>query len=244
MSDQQVGLNTDQFLGERVRQQLEVFPKRFKELGEGGELRELLRTPRTLSGARIGQAREDFTEQYLIEPVLHALGYLNPISEDYTGSGPHFVRRPSTFRKIELKRPDYKIENISDSIVCILEAKAVNEEQPTGSKRKATEDVQKYINSNTFAKYLESHECRYLVAIGTDGFRWTMWARDVRARDTKEEITKVDLAPVIESIAQKHSVIEGSPNLQPPAIRRVLAEDFVPAFSARRINEFVRSHFE
>jgi hypothetical protein len=244
MSDRQSGLNTDDFLAERVRQQLEVFPKRFRELGEGGELREMLRSPHTLSGARIGQAREDFTEQYLIEPVLHALGYLNPISEDYSGSGPHFIRRPSTFRKIEVKRPDYKLENISAQMVCILVAKAAIEEQPHGSKREATKDIEKYVTSNTFAKYLESRECQFLVAIGTDGLRWTMWAKDVRGRETREEITNVDLAPAIESIAQEHSVIEGSPELRPPAIREVLAEEFVPAFSARQINDFVQGHFE
>ena len=244
MRDGQSGLNTDDFLAERVRQQLEVFPKRFQELGEGGELRHMLRNPRTLSGPRIGQAPEDFTEQYLIEPVLHALGYLNPISEDYTGSGPHFVRRPSTFRKVEPKRPDYKLENISSEMVCILEAKAVNEEQPYGSKQEATEDVRGYISSNTFAKYLERLEFRFLVAVGTDGFRWTMWAKDVRAQETKEELKKVDLSPAIESIAQKHSVIEGSPESQPAAIRKVLAEDFIPAFSASHINDFVRRQFE
>lgn len=244
MSDRQAGLNSGDFLAERVRQQLAVFPKRFRELGEGGELRKVLRTPHTLSGARIGQAREDFTEQYLIEPVLHALGYLNPISEDYTGRGPHFIRRPSTFRTIEVQRPDYKIENVSEEMVCILEAKAANEEQPRGSKRKATDDVEEYVRSNAFAKYLEKTERRFLVAIGTDGLRWTMWAKDVRARETKDDVTNVDLAPVIESIAQEHSVIEGSPELRPPAIRKVLAQDFVPAFSARCINEFVRERFD
>lgn len=244
MSDRQAGLNSDDFLAERVRQQLEVFPKRFRELGEGGELRRLLRTPHTLSGARIGQAREDFTEQYLIEPVLHALGYLNPISEDYTGNGPHFVRRPSTFRNIEVKRPDYKLENISPEMVCILEAKAANEERPSGSKQKATDDIEDYVSSNTFGKYLEEIDYRFLVAIGTDGLRWTMWAKDVRARETMQEIETVDLAPVVGSIAQQHSVIEGAPELRPPAIRKVLAEDFVPAFSARHINDFVRRCFD
>lgn len=244
MTDKQLGLNADSFLAERVRQQLEVFPRRFQVLGEGGELRDLIQTPHTLSGPRIGQAPEDFTEQYLIEPVLHALGYLNPISEDYTGSGPHFVRRPSTFRKVEIKRPDYKLENISPESVCILEAKAANEEQPDGSKQSATDDISDYVESNTFAKYLESREQRYLIAIGTDGLRWTLWAKDVRARETRECIEKVDLSPVIESLAQDQAVIEGSPSLSNAEMRRFLTGEYIPAFSARSIGDFVQDHFE
>jgi hypothetical protein len=48
--------------------------------------------------------------------------------------------------------------------------------------------VKDYIGSNTFAKYLESQDCRYLTVIGTDGIRWVLWAKDVRSRETKEAI--------------------------------------------------------
>lgn len=244
MTDGQSGLNASSFIAERVRQQLKVFPKRFQGLGEGGELRDLIQTPHTLSGPRIGQAPEDFTEQYLIEPVLHALGYLNPISEDYTGSGPHFVRRPSTFRKIEIKRPDYKLENISPESVCILEAKAANEEQLCGSKQSATDDIKDYVESNTFANYLESREQRYLIAIGTDGLRWTLWAKDVRSQETKRFIKNVDLSPAIESLAQNQGTIEGSPSLSNGEMRKLVERNCVPAFSARCIDDFVQNHFE
>lgn len=237
-------LNTNRILAERVRQQLEVFPEKFRELGEGGELRKLFRTPHTLSGPIVEQAPEDFTEQYLIEPVLHGLGYFNPISEDYFGDGPHFVRRPSTFRKIEIKRPDYKLKNVSPATVCILEAKAANEERPNGRKQKASDDLQDYVDSNTFAKYLESRERRYLVAIGTDGFRWILWAKDVRSRETKEAIEAIDLSNAIEAIAQRNNVIEGEPDLDTVEIRSSLAKNFVPAFSARSINKFVQDCFE
>ncbi|SEV99464.1 hypothetical protein [Natrinema salifodinae] len=237
-------LDADMVLAERVRQQLEVFPEKFRELGEGGELRKLCRTPHTLSGPRVDQAREHFTEQYLIEPVLHGLGYFNPISEDYTGTGPHFVRRPSTYRKIEIKRPDYLLKNVSPRIDCILEAKAANEEQLSGAKRHATADIEEYVESNTFAKYLESREKRYLVAIGTDGFRWVLWAKDVRSRETKEAIATVDLSNAIDAIAKRNDVIEGEPTETNVEIRRSLATEFVPAFSARSIDEFVRSYFE
>lgn len=237
-------LNKNNILAERVRQQLEVFSAKFRELGEGGELRKVFQTTRTLSGPLVEQAPEDFTEQYLIEPVLHGLGYLNPISEDYDGDGPHFVRRPSTFRNIEIKRPDYKLKNVSPETVCILEAKAANEEQPHGKKREASADVQDYVKSNTFAKYLESRDHRYLVAIGTDGLRWVLWAKDVRARETKEAIKEVDLSDAIEAIAKRNDVVEGRPNLDTVEVRDCLAKEFIPAFSALSINEFVRDCFE
>ena len=239
-----MGLDADTVLAERVRQQLERFPEKFRELGESGELRTLCRKPTTLSGPKVQQSPEDFTEQYLIEPVLHGLGYWNPISEEYTGTGPHFVRRPSTYHTIEIKRPDYLLKNISPTLDCILEAKAANEEQPTGTKRKATNDIRAYVEDNTFAKYLESREKRYLVAIGTDGFRWVLWAKNVRTGETKEAIAEVDLGDVIADLAKRANVIEGDAERTTAEIRRFLASEFVTPFAARSLSEFVREQFE
>ncbi|GAB7019649.1 hypothetical protein [Halostagnicola bangensis] len=248
MTDRQVNaeLSPDPVIAERVRQQLETFPEKFRELGEGGELRKLCRTPHTLSGPIVEQQREHFTEQYLIEPVLHGLGYRNPISDEYVGTGPHFIRRPSTYRKIEIKRPDFLLKNISPQIACILEAKAVNEEQATGAKREATDDIRDYVDSSTFAKYLTSREKRYLVAIGTDGLRWVLWAKDVRSDETKGAVAEVDLSDSIEAIAQRNRVIEGDPNPEWDivATREFLRKEFVPVFSARTIVSYVRKQFE
>lgn len=236
-------LNARLFFAEEVRQRLEVFPEKFRELGEGGTLRDLLQTPHTLPGPLVEQEPEDFTEQYLIEPVLDGLGYLNPVSEDYSGSGPHFVRRPSTFKKIEVKRPDYLLKNVSPKLVCILEAKAANNEHLQGSKRKATDDIEEYVESNTFAKYLESRDKQYLVAIGTDGLRWVLWAKDVRSGKTKEALAEVSLSPVMKSIARRKAVIEGDPEQETAEIRYFLANEFIPIFSARWICEFIQDKF-
>lgn len=237
-------LRRDEFLAERVRQQLEVFPEKFRELGEGGELRKLCREPTTLSGPKVNQAPEDFTEQYLIEPVLHGLGYWNPISDRYSGTGPHFVRRPSTYRNVEIKRPDYLLKNVSPRLVCLLEAKAANEEQATGDKRRATADIEEYVESNTFAKYLETLEKRYLVAIGTDGLRWVLWAKDVRTGETKRDLATVDLSDAIESVAKRNDVIEGEPADSTNEIRQFVADEFLPAFAARSVDEFVSNTFD
>lgn len=237
-------LDENAMVAERVRQQLAVFPTKFRELGESGELRRVLSTPHTLSGPWINQEPEQFTEQYLIEPVLHGLEYLDPTSEDYRGTGPHFVRRPSTFRNVEPKRPDYLLANVAPELVCILEAKAANNERPSGAKRDATADVEEYLASNTFAKYLASREKRYLVAIGTDGLRWVLWAKDVRTGETNEELQIVDLADVVETIARRERVIEGEPEQKTSELRQYLADEFVPHFSARSIAATVRRSFE
>ncbi|WP_251343637.1 hypothetical protein [Haloplanus halophilus] len=75
-------------IAERVRQQLRTFPLKFRELGEGGKLSLILTDDETtaLPGPYVGQQPEVFTEQYLIEPVLHGLGYTNPASTEYDRS--------------------------------------------------------------------------------------------------------------------------------------------------------------
>lgn len=231
-------------IAERVCQQLQVFPRKFKELGEGGELEDVLTSPAKLSGPKIHQAPEDFTEQYLIEPLLHSLGYLNPISEKYDGEGPHFVRRPTTFRKVEGNRPDYRLRNLSEDIVCILEAKAANRERPRTAVEKATEDIKAYVESNTFSKYLKSRDQRYLVGIGTDGIRWSLWVKDVRAGETKQRVKEISLIEPLLVIARQENVISGDSETSRPEMRRRLASEFTPVFAARSLPAYVRSQFE
>ena len=71
-------------IAERVRQQLRTFPLKFRELGECGKLSQILTDgqTQTLPGPYVGQQPEMFTEQYLIEPVLHGLGYTDPASTE------------------------------------------------------------------------------------------------------------------------------------------------------------------
>jgi len=86
------------------------------------------------SHVRVEQAPEVFTEQDLIGPILHGIGYLNLISEDYTGEDPHFIRQPITYRKVEPKQPDYLLKNIPPAVVCIVELKAANRSEYTRCK--------------------------------------------------------------------------------------------------------------
>lgn len=228
-------LDPNNVIAERVRQSLRIFPLKFRELKEGGELERVLTTEKTLRGPLIEQAPEVFTEQYLVEPVLHALGYRSPTSKKYKGEGPHFVRRPTTFDKVEPKQPDYLLKNVDKSVVCLVEVKAANNEQMGGSKTKATDDIRAYIEDNAFCKYLRDLEERYLVGIGTDGVRWTLWYKDLKTRETHKHAPKIDLTPVITATARRNQIIAGEPELSRPEQRAKLRDEFTPLFAARTL---------
>lgn len=218
---------------ERVRQQLRTLPLKFRELGEGGKLSQILTDgeTQTLPGPYVGQQPEMFTEQYLIEPVLHGLGYIDPASTEYDGSGPHFVRRPTTFRHVESKRPDYLLKQVDPTLVCILEAKAANKEQKT--QRAATSDIRDYIKVNAFCKYLREMEHEQMVAIGTDGLRWTLWRSHLH-EDTRGQVCRVDLTEVLRAISRRLDVIEGQTDWSANDVRNRIGE-FVNHFAATRL---------
>lgn len=234
----EVKINDFNMLAERVRQQLKTFPLKFRELGEGGKLSQILRANGTqvLPGPYVGQQPEMFTEQYLIEPVLHGLGYLNPGSTEYDGVGPHFIRQPATFRHIESKRPDYLLEQVDSSVVCILEAKAANREQ---KERAATNDIREYIKVNAFSKYLKDTDHERMIAIGTDGIHWTLWYSHLH-NDAKGEVCRINLKPALRAIARRHDVIEGQTEKTPNDIRDELIA-FVDVFAADNLLDAVIS---
>mgnify|MGYP000025779580 CR=1 FL=1 len=234
-------LQPDYHIAERVRIQTEVFPRKFRELNEGGQLAEILRNSTTLPGARVEQAPEVFTEQYLIEPVLHGLGYLDPTSKKYETGMPHFIRQPITYQKVEPKQPDYLLENIDSSVVCIVESKAANRERLNGTKQYATADIQAYLEEDTFCKYLRDIDQRYLVGIGTDGFRWTLWIKDLETRETHVEVPKVDISPAIERAAIRLDTIDGEVVEGRKVERETLLEEFIPAFAADNLLSHIQS---
>jgi len=236
-------LRPDYQIAERVRIQTEVFPRKFRELSEGGQLRDILNSAKTLPGARVEQAPEVFTEQYLIEPMLHGLGYLNPASKEYAGEGPHFIRRPITYSKVEPRQPDYLLKNVGRSVVCIVESKAANREQMSGAKQKATGDIRKYLEEDTFCKYLHTLDQRYLVGIGTDGLRWTLWIKDLETGEMKEANPKVDLSSVVERAAIRLNTIEGKVSDRRVTEREMLLEEFIPAFAADNLVNHVKTEF-
>jgi hypothetical protein len=236
-------LQPDYHIAERVRIQTEVFPQKFRELNEGGQLAEILRNPTTLPGARVDQAPEVFTEQYLIEPVLHGLGYLNPTSEKYEAGKPHFIRQPITYQKVEPNQPDYLIKNIDPSVVCIVEAKAANKERMNGTKQYATDDIREYLEEDTFCKYLRDIDQQYLIGIGTDGLHWTLWVKNLETGETHAEVPKVDLSPAVERAAIRLDTIDGEVAEGRETEREALLEEFIPAFAADNLLTHVQSRF-
>jgi len=240
-SDLHPTLQPDYQIAERVRLQMETFPRKFRELNEGGQLAEICRTPKTLPGARIEQQPEVFTEQYLIEPILHGLGYRSPTSEAYESASAHYIRRPITYRSVEPRQPDYLLRNVDDALVCLVEAKAANRELMTGAKQDATADIREYLEEDTFCKYLRDLDHRYLVGIGTDGLRWTLWVKDLETGETLEATPKVDLTDIIRREAKRLNVIEGEADLSRGADRETLSEKFIPAFAAPNLRTHVDS---
>lgn len=242
-SDLHPTLHPDYQIAERVRLQMELFAQKFRDLNEGGQLAEILRNPGTLPGARVEQQPEVFTEQYLIEPVLHGLGYRSPTSEEYDAGDAHFIRRPITYRKIEPSHPDYLLKNVGDAVVCLVEAKAANREHMGGAKQAATADIRQYLEEDTFCKYLRDLDHEYLVGIGTDGLRWTLWMKHLHTGELRKATPKVDLSSIVEREAIRAYTIDGDIALGRGADRDTLTDEFIPAFAARNLPEHVRQSF-
>jgi len=128
------------------------------------------------------------------------------------------------------------LKQVDPSLVCILEAKAANKEQKT--KRAATSDIREYIEVNAFCKYLREMEHEQMIAIGTDGFRWTLWCSNLH-NNTEGQVCRVDLTEEIRAIAKQLDVIEGQTDKTPNDIRNGIKE-FVGHFAADRLPDVVR----
>ena len=228
-------LDPDDFVAGRVHEQLTEFTRVFRELGEAGILRRVLEDKEPFSGPYVQQAPENFTEKYLVEPVLHALEYYDRQSEAYHTDFPHFIPQPSTFDRIESYKPDYRLVNVSDSIECIVEVKAINKELASRGENSASAQIERYLESNTFCSYILDQNRQYLLGIPTDGLRWSLRAKDVRQGSVLENEPSVDLSPVVTSIARREGVIPGNPHFSRTEEYRSLKYNFVQALSARNL---------
>lgn len=238
-------------VGTRVERQLATFTARFAAVGASGHLGSILRDGEILEGPQVRQKREVFTSQYLVEPVLHALGFGDPMLPDFDTDEPHFVRQPTTFETVDRKRPDYYLRNTGPDVVCFVEAKAANREAPDTDSTDAQEyreptgtasaDVQEYLDDDTFRSLdgLEHPNARYLVGIATDGLHWTFHAMDLETGDRRTDPTS-DITPVVEAVARRHDHLNGAPDVEwNERVERLTAE-LVPAFEASRIGEHAR----
>lgn len=182
----------------RLVRAIRAFVGEFAARQEGAQLRRLLEGDDP-DGGVLGQAPEDFTEHELIEPCLDALGYRDPKRDDVSTTDPQFGRQPSQYPKVERKRPDYELRNIHDRLTCIVEVKAINCEPPE-SRGEATKDITAYLADDTFCKHARNQPPGVLVGIGTDGFRWTLWGKDLDTGTVYEKIAKTSIIDSVSGI--------------------------------------------
>jgi len=225
----------DEGVATKVYSELEGFVDQFKQMSEGGQLERLCTTSKRFNGANIGQSPEDFTERTLVEPVLRALGYADRNEKNGT-DGAYFRRRPSTFESVEPKRPDYLLDDVDDSLTCLLEVKAINREQCDGKREAATEDLQDYVHDDTFCKTVYKRDNAYLLGLGTDGFRWTHFVKDLDTGAVTQAETRVDISPVVTSIAREKDVIRGESDLGWRESVTDLADGLVDRYSASNLS--------
>ena len=123
-------------------------------------------------------------------------------------------------------------------MVCIVESKAANREQMRGAKQKATDNIREYLEEDTFCKYLRDVDQRYLVGIGTDGLRWTLWMKDLETGETRGATPKITEKEVI-----RLNTIEGDVFKSRKVERDTLLQDFIPAFAADNLLSHVKTEF-
>ena len=193
------GFDIDDSRAQKTLDAIQAFVEEFKYRQEAGELRRLLDGER-LNGGILEQAPEDFTEHELVQPCLHALGYSDPQQSDVSASDPQLRRQPAKFPKVEQKRPDYELRNVHDQLTCIVEVKAINRERVT-QPGKATENIETYLDNNTFCKHARGDPPGVLVGIGTDGFRWFLWLKDLDTGTIHENIIRESIIGPVKKIA-------------------------------------------
>lgn len=224
----------------RVMRAVEEFVDTFRVRQEAGVLDSLLNYE-TFNGGILGQAPEEFTEQHLIIPLLEALGYQNGFGGD--PDRPCFITQPSSYPKEHRNRPDFQIHDVDENIICFVESKAINREaEPT--ERAATEDIESYIDENTFSKFLQGTEHGYLAGIGTDGFRWTLWVKDLETGRVREDVLWTSIADVIRQTANDRLLESETEEGWLPDARREIADNFVAGFSYSNLPKIVLRGFE
>lgn len=226
----------DDHRAQRTLNAVRQFVAEFTHRQEIGELRRLVNGKQVNSGI-LGQAREDFTEHELIQPCLHALGYTDPQQETSGTSEPQLRRQPTAFEKVERKRPDYELQHVHEGLTCILEAKAVNRE-PADERGQATKDIEVYLEDNTFCTQDTLAGQEVLVGIGTDGFRWVLWIKDLEHGVLYEDIARVSITGAVReimAIQRQEHVTKAAAREARTAARAELQRQLVATFSLENI---------
>ena len=213
---------TDETVAYSVTQRLVDFVHRFESrTTDSGALERILEGER-FRGGIVGQSPEFFTEQYLIVPVLNALGFEQT------------RWRPVDLTKAERKEPDLQIDDPPSEIVCIVEAKRLGRER---EDYRAKEQVKEYLVDNTFVKYATDRDRQYLVGIGTDGLDWSLYAKPIGQR----EPIWIDTVSIREELLTLTQSVRDA-NVSSPelvCIRKDIATSLVPLIASHTLRDLV-----
>lgn len=173
----QTGLNDHSNIAEQLLRIFEAFADEFAHRGIPTHLSAITREGKYLKGKRLGQHPERFIEEYLVWPVLSALGY-------------EYWAQPYGYPKWDQSRPDFSVENFHDEPACMV----VGEVKTPNKFEYAKTDIEEYLKRDLGEP---------TVGIATDGVEWQMFARPKKSPDPKP-IEYVDLRQVFEQLPRRH----------------------------------------
>ncbi|MCL9813968.1 hypothetical protein [Natranaeroarchaeum aerophilus] len=225
-------LNADQFAAQRTLPKIQRFVEEFQDRNELSELQTILTSSARLGGNVVGQRPERFTEEFLIEPCLEALGYEN------------IRARPSELATTNRKEPDYAVEADYEDLICLVEAKALTllGQETTLEENSDVEQIRGYLEENFSTKYRTGLQQKYLVGILTDGVYWVLFGKPVGCSDP-EPLHGISLKPTIErAIKAKQHPTQTSDSWRVEERNRLEA-DFSSRFSPNQVYKAILSEF-
>jgi len=213
----------DEAAAHNVTQRLIEFAHRFDTRSTDSGALERILDGELFKGGIVGQAPEFFTEQYLIVPVLNALGFKQ-------------VRwRPVDLMKAERKQPDFQIDDPPSSTVCIVESKRLGCEMSDAS---ASKQIEGYLVDDTFIKYSTKHNRRYLVGIATDGVSWTLYAKPIGHREPIC-IGSISILDELHTLARAHRQATKPECTLTREMSAQLEESLIPLFANHNLHSVV-----
>ncbi len=223
MSNQQELPTADGARAHNVTHRLIEFVYRFDTRTTDSGVLERILDGETFKGGVVGQTPEFFTEQYLIVPVLNALGF-------------NEVRwRPVDLTKDERKEPDFQVDDPPAGTVCIVESKRLGREIEDAS---ASRQIEGYLIDDTFVKYAKNRNQRYLVGIGTDGLIWTLYAKPI-GEPEPINIGSISIQDELSSLTQAHRRATRSESSLTRNISAKLEESLIPIFAKNNLQSVV-----
>lgn len=225
-SDPNKRLSAEQFYAQGVLNSVRDVVDAFATHGEVNALRRIVVGDEEFRGGLVGQLPERFTEDELIRPVLETLGYTGIVSQ------------PADLVRDQRSVPDFKVNGVAASCVCIVEAKKLGAMNLSESQSSLEDEVIEYLGENALAKYKRDLDTQYLMGLGTDGLSWLLYGKNL---DTGEQ-TAIHAASLHEPVRQAvlaQQYADATGDLWVTEQRPYVQEEFVPLFTADAASEAV-----